>query len=140
VTKRIKAYSAVLSLLVALLVFLVVSRTDLDARLMRTAGMTYTTFPDGRVGNLYNLKLANKTHKDIPVSLKLENLRGEIVLINNGIKPVIKKTDYTTVQFFVKLNRSELKSWKTPIDIGLYDSSKKIKSISAKFIGPETYE
>lgn len=137
-TGRLKAYTAVLSLLIALLVFLIVSRTDLDARLMRTAGMTYTTMPDGRVSNLYNLKLANKTHRDIPVFLKLENMAGEISLINNN-KPVIKKVDYTTLQFFVKLNRTHLTGWKTPLVIGLYDSTKKIKTITAKFIGPEVY-
>jgi polyferredoxin len=137
-TKRIKAYSAVLCLLLALLVFLLVSRTDLDARLMRTAGMTYTSLPDGRVSNLYNLKLANKTHKDIPVHLKLENIAGEIFLINSTY-PVIKKEDYTTLQFFVKLNRKDLKSYKTTLIIGMYDSTEKIKTITAKFIGPEVY-
>ncbi|MEO8770917.1 MAG: 4Fe-4S dicluster domain-containing protein [Ferruginibacter sp.] len=137
-TRRIKAYTAVLSLLIILLVFLLVSRTDLDARLMRTAGMTYTSLPDGRVANLYNLKLANKTHKDIPVYIKLENIKGEVTMISNA-KAIIKKEDYTTLQFFVKLDRSLLKSWKTPLEIGLYDSTKKIKTITAKFIGPEIY-
>ena len=75
-TRRIKAYTAVLFLLISLLAFLLVSRTDLDARLMRTAGMTYTSLPDGRISNLYNLKLANKTHEDIRVNLKLENVQG----------------------------------------------------------------
>jgi hypothetical protein len=105
---------------------------------MRTAGMTYTSMPDGRVGNLYNLKLANKTHKDIPIHLKLENIPGEIALVNS-FNPVVKKEDYKTLQFFVKLNRADLKSWKTPLIIGLYDSTKKIKTITAKFIGPEIY-
>ncbi|MBS1741931.1 MAG: 4Fe-4S binding protein [Bacteroidetes bacterium] len=136
--RRIKAYTAVLSLLILLLVFLLVSRTDLDARLMRTAGMTYTSLPDGRVSNLYNLKLANKTHKDIPIYLKLENLPGEITLIGNT-KPVIKKEDYTNLQFFVKLKREDLKNWKTALEIGLYDSTGKIKTVTAKFIGPEIY-
>ena len=45
-TTRIKAYTSVLALLLSLLIFLLVSRTDLDARLMRTAGMTYTSLPD----------------------------------------------------------------------------------------------
>ena len=137
-TKRLKAYTAVLALLITLLVFLIVSRTDLDARLMRTAGMTYTSLPDGRVSNLYNLKLANKTHKDIPIYIKLENIPGEIVLINSK-NSIVKKEDYTTLQFLVNLNRSDLKSWKTPLIIGLYDSTKKIKTITAKFIGPEIY-
>jgi polyferredoxin len=137
-TRRIKAYTAVLSLLIALLVFLLVSRTDLDATLMRTAGMTYTSLPDGRIENLYNLKLANKTHLDIPVTLKLENMEGEITLINSG-KPVIQKEAYTQIQFFVKLKREALSGWKTQVEIGLYDSVRKIKTIRAKFIGPEIY-
>lgn len=137
-TRRIKAYTTVLTLLIILLVFLLVSRTDLDARLMRTAGMTYTSMPDGRVSNLYNLKMANKTHKDIPVHIKLENMPGEIVIINST-NTIIKKEDYTTLQFHVYLNRKDLKSWKTPLIIGLYDSTKKIKTITAKFIGPEIY-
>ncbi|HZI68339.1 MAG TPA: cytochrome c oxidase accessory protein CcoG, partial [Hanamia sp.] len=138
-TPRIKSYTAILSLLISLLVFLIVSRTDLDARLMRTAGMTYTSLPDGRISNLYNLKLANKTHDDISFSLKLENLPGEIQLIDND-HPVVKKEDYLTLQFFVKMNRADVKNWETPVVIGLYDSTKKIKTIRAKFIGPEVYQ
>ncbi|HEU5054361.1 MAG TPA: cytochrome c oxidase accessory protein CcoG [Hanamia sp.] len=138
-TPRIKSYTAILSLLVALLAFLIVSRTDLDATLMRTAGMTYTSLPDGRISNLYNLKLANKTHDDISFSLKLENLPGEIQLIDND-HPVVKKEDYLTLQFFVKMNRADVKNWETPVVIGLYDSTKKIKTIRAKFIGPEVYQ
>ena len=137
-SKRIKGYSAVLFLLVALLIFLLVSRTDLDATLMRTAGMTYTAMPDGRISNLYNLKLANKTHRDIPVTLKLENMAGEISLINNKDR-IVNKESYTHIQFFVKLKRENVTGWKTPLTIGLYDSEKKIKTITANFIGPEVY-
>jgi cytochrome c oxidase accessory protein FixG len=138
VTPRIKAYSAVLCLLLALLVFLMVSRTDLDARLMRTAGMTYTSLPDGRISNLYNLKLANKTHKDIAFTLRLENLKGEIELVGSG-DPLVKKEDYTHLQFFVILNRSEVLKWKTALQIGMYADGKKIKTLTASFIGPEVY-
>lgn len=137
-TTRIKAYSSVLALLLCLLVFLLVSRTDLDARLMRTAGMTYTSLPDGRISNLYNLKLANKTHKDITYSLRLENLPGEIEIVGNTI-PLVQKEAYSHLQFFVKLNRDEIKNWKTELKIGMYENNKKIKTIEAKFIGPEIY-
>ena len=139
-TSRIKAYSVVLTLLLALLSFLIVSRTDLDARLMRTSGMTYSSLPDGRIANLYNLKLANKTHLDIPFTLKLENIKGgEITAVGSG-KLLVQKEAYTNLQFFVKLNRSDVKSWKQTVIIGLYKNEKKIKTIEAKFIGPEVYE
>ena len=137
-TTRIKAYSTVLMLLLTVLVFLLISRTDLDARLMRTAGMTYTSLPDGRISNLYNLKLINKTHKDIPVTLKLENMTGEITLINKNMLTV-KKEDYETLQFLVKLHREDLKGWKTELKIGLYEGNKQIKNLKVAFIGPEVY-
>ena len=137
-TTRIKGYIAVLTLLLSLLVFLLVSRTDLDARLMRTAGMTYTSLPNGRISNLYNLKLANKTHKDIPFTLKLENIKGEIQFIGNS-SLTVKKEDYSHFQFFINLNRNEIKSWKTELLIGMYENNKKIKTIKATFIGPEIY-
>jgi cytochrome c oxidase accessory protein FixG len=142
--RRIKAYSAVLLVLISLLVFLLSSRTDLDLTLMRTSGMTYTTLPDGRLANLYNLKLANKTHKDINFILKLENLPGEIETVGSG-ELKVKEEDYTHLQFFVKLNKASLKNWKTEVKIGVYESGlpgtepKKIKNIKAKFIGPEVY-
>ena len=137
-TTRIKAYIAVLILSLSLLFFLLLSRTDLDARLMRTAGMTYTSLPDGRVSNLYNLKLVNKTHQDIPFTLKLENISGEIQLVGSS-NLTVKKEDYAHLQFFIKLNRQDIKSWKTVLQIGMYEKNKKIKTISATFIGPEIY-
>ena len=136
---RIKAYTTVLVLLISLLTFLLASRTDLDVTLMRTSGMTYTNLPDGRLSNLYNLKLVNKTHEDIDFTLKLENLPGEIELVGSGgLK--IKKEDYAHLQFFVKLKKEEVTNWKTEVKIGMYESDKKIKTIKAKFIGPEVYK
>ncbi len=128
-----------MTLLLTLLVTLIVTRTDLDARLMRTSGMTYTSLPDGRIANLYNLKLANKTHKDIPFVLKLEDVAGEITPVGTG-KALVKKEDYANMQFFIKLNRNDVKSWKKIIHVGLYENGKRLKTIEAKFIGPEVYE
>ena len=105
---------------------------------MRTAGMTYTSMPDGRISNLYNLKLTNKTHKSIHYTLKLENIKGEIKVIGNN-EMVIKKEDYSLCQFFIILDRSLIKNWKTQLIMGLYENGVKIKTIEAKFIGPEIY-
>lgn len=138
INTRIKAYSAVLMLLISLLVFLIASRSDLDVRLMRTAGMTYNKLDDGRIANLYNLKLGNKTHKDIDFAIRLENVPGEIELVGTG-KLTVKKEDYTNLQFFVKLKKENLTGWKTILTLGLYEGDKKIKTIEAKFIGPEVY-
>jgi polyferredoxin len=138
-TWRIKAYSAVLLLLLATLITLIATRKDLDARVMRIAGMTYTSLPDGRIANLYQLKLANKTHKDIPIVLKLENGNGEISPVGSSTW-IVPKEAYANMQFFVKLNRNDMPGWKKNIAIGLYQNNKKLKTINASFIGPEVYD
>lgn len=137
-TKRIKAYTVVLLLLLSFLTYLLVSRSDIDARLLRTAGLTYTTMPDGRLNNLYNLKLVNKTHYPMVVDVKLENPIGEIQMINTG-NDTIQSGEHITHQFFVILNREDVKNWKTEVQVGLYVGEKKIKSITTNFMGPEVY-
>ena len=136
-TNRVKAYSALLLLLLGFLTFLLVSRNDIDARLMRTVGVAYNSLPDGRISNLYNLKLINKTHKDIPVDIRVEGRKGEIQLL--GKDHIIKSDDYTMLQFFLIMGREEVTSWKTEVKLGLYQEGKKIKNITAKFLGPEVY-
>lgn len=137
-TRRIKLYSLLLLALLGFLVFLLSTRSDVDARLMRTAGMTYNSLPDGRISNLYNLKLINKTRKDIPVDVRIEGNAGELQMIS--LDKIIKKEDYTTLQFFVILNREQVKSWKTEINLGLYQKGEKFKTLKANFIGPEVYD
>jgi cytochrome c oxidase accessory protein FixG len=138
-TARIKAYSIVLLLLLTLLTFLIVSRTDLDARVMRISGMTYSSLPDGRIANLYTLKLANKTHLDIPFTLQLEDIKGEIQIVGNS-SLVVKKKDYSQLQFFIQLKRADVTGWKKTIHVGLYEKGVKLKTMEANFIGPEVYE
>jgi cytochrome c oxidase accessory protein FixG len=137
-TRRIKAYTAVLALLMSFLGFLLVSRSDIDARLLRTSGLTYTTLPDGRISNLYNLKLVNKTYHDILVQVKLEDDKGTIQLINTGID-TIRSGEYVTRQFFVIYNREDVTNWKKEIKIGVYSGDKKVKTIRTSFMGPEVY-
>ncbi len=136
-TKRVRAYSLLLVALIGFLGFLLVSRTDIDARLMRTVGVAYNSLPDGRISNLYNLKLVNKTYKDVPVDVRLEGNKGELQMISND--KIIKKDDYTMLQFFLIMKRDEVSNWKTEVNLGLYQDGKKIKNIKAKFIGPEVY-
>ncbi|MCZ2444116.1 MAG: hypothetical protein LC101_10125 [Flavobacteriales bacterium] len=137
-TRRIKVYTLLLLLLIGFLGFLLASRSDVDARLMRTAGMTYNSLPDGRISNLYNLKLINKSRKDIPVDVRVEESNAELQMIS--LNKTIKKEDHTTLQFFIILNRNQVKSWKTEIELGLYQNGEKFKTLTAKFIGPEVYE
>lgn len=132
-TKRMGMYSAVLVLLVGVLVVLLITRDDVDARVLRSQGQTYQHLPDGRISNLYNVKLANKTRKQVPLTLKLENTDGEIQMIQQILVP---KESYFQTSFFVKLQRSNISKRKTPIKIGIYENGKLIKTCKTTFLAP----
>jgi cytochrome c oxidase accessory protein FixG len=132
-TKRMALYSTLLLLLVGVLATLLITRDDVDVRILRAQGQTYHVLPDGRVGNLYNIKLTNKTRKEVPLQLKLENVKGEIQMIQSII---VEKESYFQTSFFVKLDRKEIHQRKQPIIIGIYKNAKCIQKRNTTFLSP----
>ena len=131
---RIAAYSFVLILLTSALFAMLVTRDDVDARVLRTAGQMFQTMPDGRISNLYNIKLVNKTRREIPVTMQLENMKGEIIVVQKDM--VVPKESYFQTSFFVKIERQLVVKRKTPIVLGVYQGDKKIETINTTFLGP----
>lgn len=132
-TTRLKLYTVVLIGLLSFLATLLITRDDVSVRVMRTAGQMYQKQDSGKISNLYNIKLANKKRKIIHLDLKLENIEGEIKMINAINVP---KESYFQTSFFVILKPSQIKKRKTKIKIGIYQEGRKIETVSASFIGP----
>jgi cytochrome c oxidase accessory protein FixG len=131
---RIAGYSAVLLILMGVLTVLLVTRDDVDARILRTPGQMFQSLPDGRVSNMYNIKLINKTMNDIPVQMKLENMEGEITIVAQQL--VVPKESYFQATFFVKIKRQLINKRRTPVVLGIYEGNKKIQTVSTTFLGP----
>ena len=135
-TARSYAYSVVLLILMSVLVVLLSTRKDIQATVMRVQGMLYQEQTDNRISNLYNIKLINKTRKDLPVTLKVENneLGGEVKVIGNDI--VIKSESAGDGVFFVMADRGKIHNRKSAIEIGVYSGGKKIDMVKTNFMGP----
>jgi len=131
---RLVAYSAMMAGLLGLLTYLLVSRQDVDATVLRSSGQLFQTLPNGQIANLYTIKLANKTRKNIPVILKLENKAGEIRVI--APKFVVPAESYFQTPFFIHLDRSQVERRKTLLKIGVYENGRRIKTAEATFFGP----
>ncbi|HCL84342.1 MAG TPA: cytochrome c oxidase accessory protein CcoG [Chitinophagaceae bacterium] len=134
-TTRMKLYTGLLCVLIAILGTLLMTRKDVDATIMRTPGMLYQERGVDSVSNLYNIKVANKTVHDVPLSLKLEDEEGKIEVIG-GETIRIKKEDEGSGSFFIVLPRKEIGHRKTSIRLGLYEGDRKIDEINTNFLGP----
>jgi cytochrome c oxidase accessory protein FixG len=132
-TWRLKLYTIVLSILISFLAILLITRSDVSARIIKTPGQTYQKLDSNRISNLYNIKLANKTRRLIHLDLKLEDLKGEIQLINLINVP---KESYFQTSFFIIFNKNQIHKRKTDIKVGIYEDGNKIQTTTATFLGP----
>lgn len=137
-TGRMKFYTIILFVLTGLLSALLLSRKDIDGTIVRTRGQLYQERGTDSISNLYNIKIINKTIKNIPVTLKLEGdfgKTGYIQLIGTE-KILLKEEDQASGSFFVVLPRNVIEKRKLKLKIGLYEGDKKVTSISTNFMGP----
>jgi cytochrome c oxidase accessory protein FixG len=137
INARIKAYSVVLILLIGVLATLLFSRTDVDTSILRTPGLLYQEQPNNCVSNLYNIKLINKTHDLLPVILKIDSDSGQIKMVGNN-QIMVNKGSSASGEFFVFLNRKQIKNRKTKLKIGVYSNGKRIQTVETNFLGPVT--
>lgn len=132
-TPRMIGYSALLLGLFVFLSILIFGRTDLETNIFRTPGMLYQEQEDGRISNLYNFKIINKTVDTVEVKLELLSHEGEINVIRGAIQ-IMPSTIYEDI-FFLKMKPSQLKNKKNEIEIGVYMNGALIEEKSITFIG-----
>ena len=135
VTPRIMLYSTILVVLLGILGYLLSIRTDYSINILRTPGMLFQKQPDGKISNVYDLNIVNKTFHETPVQIKLENpANGELKLVGKDI--VLKSQQIVETKFLVLLDKSRIVKMNTPIEIGVYDKNKLIKKVKTSFLGP----
>jgi cytochrome c oxidase accessory protein FixG len=134
-TLRSAAYTIVLAALLTVFFYFLISRNPVEATVMRSPGTLYQDMGNGKIANLYDIKIVNKTSRDLPVEIRDLSRKGEIRIIGNG--PVIIKHTVGEAVFFVIYEKSQLKSGKMDLDIGIFSGGKMLDETNATFFGPE---
>ncbi|HEY8399045.1 MAG TPA: cytochrome c oxidase accessory protein CcoG [Flavihumibacter sp.] len=134
-TTRMKLYTALLLVLIVILSSLLITRKDVDATIMRTPGMLYQERGTDSISNLYNIKVANKTMEDIPLTVKLEDAEGKVEIIGGG-PIIVKEEGQGSGSFFVVLPRHQIHARKNALKLGLYRGNERIDQIKTTFLGP----
>ena len=134
-TPRIVGYCVVLTALVAAFFTLLVTRTDVETSLLRAPGTLFQTTPDGRITNLYLLKLTNKTSRDIPIELRLLGMEGgSIRVMGEGI--TVEAGSLAESSVLVELGRDLLDGNKTRIEVGVFSGEEELETVRTVFVGP----
>lgn len=131
---RTLAYSAVLAVLLGVFTYSILSRSAIEATILRAPGMLYQEPEPGVVSNLYNIKLVNKTNQDLPVEIRILSHEGQINIIGNDI--LVRQQSIGESVFFLLLQKSDLNTDKVPVKFGIFSEGKLIDQVNSTFLGP----
>ena len=133
-TPRAIGYSILLTILTGVLSYLLITRTDFSVNILRTPGLLYQERPGGKVSNIYDLNIVNKTFDKAEIFLKLENIEGELSMIGKDL--VLEPQGIVEAKFLVILSMNNIVKMNTPIEIGVYSGNELIKKISTSLLAP----
>ena len=135
-TARMKAYSAVLTLLVVILFTLILTRSDVEATVLRTPGTLFQKQADGRISNIFAYKVVNKTAHDLPIRFELIDSKGEVKLV--GREQELSKASLIEGELFIVLDKTEVHGYSTELTVGIFSGDKLLDQVRTTFVGPIT--
>ena len=136
---RLKGYSVVLGILIAVLVGMLFLRNDIEARILRLPGQLYEHKDNNMISNVYTFKLVNKTSEEI------ENIHFELLSHKGTIKVVsheafnVARQGLAEGTLFIEINGSALNGDKDRLEIGVFSDSTLIETTTTAFLGPRSY-
>jgi cytochrome c oxidase accessory protein FixG len=135
-TARMAGYAALLTALITLFCVLLFTRSAVDCTLLRAPGGLFQENTDGKISNLYTVKVINKSRRDIPLTFRLENgAAGNLQVMGAG-EFVAPKENLAQTSILILLERSALVGGKAKIKVGVYAGEKRIETLKTSFIGP----
>ncbi len=138
ITARLKAYVAVLLVLLGVWFAILSTRKTVDMEVRKVSGQIYSKRPNGEISNLYNVMLLNKSHKDFnQLTIVISEPAGARIewVGNNGIlkSPVGEAVKYT---FFIVADPKYLHERKSTVRLILKNGENVIESSKTSFISP----
>ncbi|MCH2451009.1 MAG: cytochrome c oxidase accessory protein CcoG [Gracilimonas sp.] len=133
-TPRVAGYSGILLILLATFITLLTLRPDTETIILREPGTLYQELPDNRYANIYNVKILNKTFKEMPVEIRLESPEGDIVSL--GTIDLIQPQNSAEGRFMVQIDQENLSGLQTELIFGIYSGDEKLETVTSGFLGP----
>jgi len=129
------AYSVVLVMILIFASYMFFTRPIVETTILRTPGLTYQEQENNELSNVYNFKIVNKSHENIPITIKLlKPEHARIVIAGNIQLEYNSKTEGVIVVF---INKDNIKQKKIKLRFGIFKGAELLEDFSTTFTGPE---
>ena len=135
-TNRVKAYSALLLVLLGIFGGLLFSIEPIQTTVLRTRGTLYSSPTPTTYANIYDISIINKTQEEQEINVQLaDDSKGEIKIIGKPF--IISNNNELSSKFMVVLNKKATQKVRNQIKINITDRDDKlIETIETNFITP----
>ncbi|WP_296699140.1 cytochrome c oxidase accessory protein CcoG [Algoriphagus sp.] len=135
ITGRVKAYVVVLILLVAGFISLIATREPINGTVTRFPGMTYQTREDGRISNLYEITLINKTFEPQTVDLKPMAAGMDLEVVGDTHWTLEPQSKFEG-RFFLVRNQEDVQVSQEKVSLQLSAGGEEFGDIQTNFMAP----
>lgn len=136
-TPRIALYTTALVALLGIMSFLLITRSDVEATILRAKGSMFQFTQDKQIENVYTATIINKTFNPMPVEFKLLEPEGSIQLIGDQNLKVDGQGMLQTTMI-IKIPQQFVHGTRSKATIGIYSGGKMLYNETISFPGPIT--
>ncbi|MBK7142231.1 MAG: cytochrome c oxidase accessory protein CcoG [bacterium] len=137
-TPRMWIYTGVLTVLLGLIVFFLVSRSEVETTVLRTTGSLYEELEDGSIRNLYTVSVINKTAETLPLTLEMVQPQGTLTIVGPPLDVPPQGKDETVIS--VQIPRKQIFSSNSTVIIRVMQGNVEIEEVRTTFVGPDPRE
>ena len=135
-TSRVVGYTAVLLILVTAVLYMLLTRPDIEATILKVPGQLYQEQPNDRISNLYNIQFVNKTYDDAELTLSIKDMEAATISRVGEQEIIIPASGSIDAVFFIEIPRSSIQRMKTDLVVSLMRGDEIVDEVKTNFIGP----
>lgn len=138
ITPRSVAYVSILVLLLSVLSYLLITRKEVASTILRTPGMLHQQQADGRISNMYNFEVVNKTFDNQQIEIKVIEPTGAELKMVDRDKSSFELTEDGLVKgsFFIILPPSLIKTNNIKAKVQVISNGKVMETTETSFVAP----
>ncbi len=136
-TPRNTAYSIVLGIILIFLTILLLTRPDIETNILRDKNFIYQEQGDTAISNIYNVRILNKTHNEMDLTIKLVSIEGELKFFGDNLQ--VKSGEKTEPKMIIYIPKEKVTKKITSLKLEVYSGNELLEEVETNFVGPDIH-
>lgn len=133
-TTRAKAYIVLMMGIVALLATLIITRSDIQATILRVRGTSYQHIDEDTYSNIFEMTITNKTNKEHEITCAVLSQNATVEMVGGDL--ILKPGEQVKRNLLIKMDDAFITGPKTSIVLGIYANGILEDTDDISFSGP----